>query len=110
MECLLYAGLLRAQGVPTLSRPHLRHLRFPQYLRDKFLGLCPQLQSRPLKVYCTIDGTRTPFLVDINASDAGSDLQKKTTSATRLMPSNTLGALGTLSGKQTHSEDFLSMV
>ncbi|KAG0330779.1 hypothetical protein BG000_011466 [Podila horticola] len=61
---MLSAGLLRAQGVRTLSGPGLRVLRFPQLL------------SHSLKVLCAIDGTREPFQVDINDSDTFSDIQE----------------------------------
>ncbi|KAI7832866.1 hypothetical protein BC939DRAFT_524470, partial [Gamsiella multidivaricata] len=42
---------------------------------NKILQLA--VQSRQLKVYCAIDGARTPFPVDISDCDAGSNLQNK---------------------------------
>ncbi|KAG9067806.1 hypothetical protein KI688_011394 [Linnemannia hyalina] len=36
-----------------------------------------RLQSRALKVFCAIDGTRKAFPVDINDNDTGSDLQER---------------------------------
>ncbi|KAF9339225.1 hypothetical protein BGZ91_006667 [Linnemannia elongata] len=62
---MLSARLLRARGVRTLCGPRFRAPRFPQ------------LQSRPLKVLCAIDGTRDPFQVDIEENDTVSDLQTK---------------------------------
>ncbi|KAF9547525.1 hypothetical protein EC957_008362 [Mortierella hygrophila] len=39
--------------------------------------LLARLQSRALKVFCAIDGTRKAFPVDINDNDTGSDLQER---------------------------------